>query len=77
MKVERKLNYFADKVFMNGEMGKEIRLFDMLELIIQKHSKALNDSLRFYNKYYDDAAKTKRHCTRSPRDSVLWPRMLW
>lgn len=35
MKVERKLNYFADKVFMNGEMGKEIRLFDMLELIIK------------------------------------------
>lgn len=59
MKVERKLNYFADKVFMNGEMGKEIRLFDMLELIIQKHSKALNDSLRFYNKYYDDAAKNQ------------------
>ena len=59
MKVERKLNYFADKVFMNGEMGKEIRLFDMLELIIQKHSMALNDSLRFYNKYYDDAAKTQ------------------
>ena len=59
MKVERKLNYFADKVFMNGEMGKEIRLFDMLELIIQKHSMALNDSLRFYNKYYDDAAKNQ------------------
>ena len=59
MKVERKLNYFADKVFMNGEMGKEIRLFDMLELIIQKHSKALKDSLRFYNKYYDDAAKNQ------------------
>ena len=73
MKVERKLNYFADKVFMNGEMGKEIRLFDMLELIIQKHSMALNDSLRFYNKYYDDAAKNQE----TPRDSVLWPRMLW
>lgn len=59
MKVERKLNYFSDKVFMNGEFGKEIRLFHMLDLIVQKHSEALKDSLKFYNQYYDDAEKNQ------------------
>ena len=59
IKVERTLNYFSDKVFMNREMGKEIRLFHMLELILKKHGKALEHSIRFYNRYYDDAAKNQ------------------
>ena len=44
---------------MNREMGKEIRLFHMLELILKKHGKALEHSIRFYNRYYDDAAKNQ------------------
>ena len=59
IKVERTLDYFADKVFMNWEMGKEIRLFSMLDLIVQKHSKALKESIQFYNRYYSDTAKNQ------------------
>lgn len=59
MKIERKLMYYADEIYMNSERGKEMRLSDMQKLISQKHGRAIEESLKFYNRYYDDADKNQ------------------
>lgn len=59
MKVERILNYYADEVFMNYSMGKDIRLFHMFELILGRHREALEESIGFFHKYLFRPAKQK------------------
>lgn len=59
MKVERVLNYYSSEVFMNYSMGKDVRLYNMLDLILGHHTKAQNESLAFYNKYYFDVDRDK------------------
>lgn len=59
MKVERVLNYYSFEVFMNYSMGKDIRLYNMLGLVLGHHTKAQKESLEFYNKYYFDVDRNK------------------
>ena len=59
MKVERVLNYYSSEVFMNYSMGKDIRLFNMLDLILGHHNKAQKESIDFYNRYYFDVDRNK------------------
>lgn len=62
MKVERTLNYYTDEIFMNDSMAKDIRLFQMQNLILEHHSKALKESIKFYNRYYFDVDRDKETC---------------
>lgn len=59
MKVERVLNYYTDEVFMNYSMGKDVRLFRMLDLILGRHREALDESIGFFDKYLYRPAKQK------------------
>lgn len=59
MRVERELNYYADEVYMNYPMGKEIRIFSMLPLITKYHRDALDRSIAFYDRFYYQVAKKK------------------
>ena len=52
--VERRLNYFTDKVFLNYSTGKDIRIFHMSDLLIHYHHKNMKIAKDFYQKYYVD-----------------------
>lgn len=62
IKVERTLNYFSDKVFMNREMGKEIRLFHMLELILKSTARRWSIRSAFTTGTMMTLQRTKRRC---------------
>lgn len=59
MKVERRLNYYVDKVFSNVNFGKDIRIFQMQDYILSLYEDTLNASISFYNKFYHETIKNK------------------
>ena len=54
MTVERNFNYYTDNIFLNYPFGKDIRIFNMRELLYNKYDEHLKGALEFYKRNYDD-----------------------
>ncbi len=50
--LNRQLAYYLDKVFFNSRIGKEIRIYNMKELLINNYKKWENDTIAYYKKIY-------------------------
>lgn len=57
--VERKFDYYIDRVFLNFPMGKDIRIFNMFEMIHNNYKKYMNESNKFYDIFYYEKSKNK------------------
>lgn len=62
MTVERKFNYYTDRVFLNYPMGKDIRIFNMFEMIHNNYDKHMNEAKKFYDMFYYEKIKNKETC---------------
>lgn len=60
--VERKFNYYTDQVFLNYSMGKDIRIFNMFELIHSNYNKHMIEAKKFYDMFYYEKKKNKETC---------------
>lgn len=60
--VERKFDYYTDNVFLNYEMGKDIRIFDMFDMIHSHYDKHMKESKKFYDMFYYEKTKNKETC---------------
>lgn len=63
VKIERNINYFIESIFLKFPSGKDIRIFNMFNLISKKHTDNLEESLLFFNKYYSEGPKWKAMLT--------------
>lgn len=59
IKVERQFDYYIDRIFMNFEIGKEIRLYKMKELIREKYIEHLHIAKKFFEEFYHVKEKNK------------------
>lgn len=57
--VERRFDYFTDRIFMNFPLGKDIRMFNLQALISQNYRKYLQRAIRFFEEFYHIKAKNK------------------
>lgn len=57
--VERRFDYFTDRIFMNFPLGKDIRLFNLQTLISQKYREHLKRAIVFFEEFYHIKAKNK------------------
>ena len=57
--VERKFNYYTDQVFLNYTMGKDIRIFNMFEMIHNNYKKHMHEAKKFYDMFYYEKIKNK------------------
>lgn len=60
--VERKFDYYTDQVFLNYPMGKDIRIFNMFEMIHNNYDKHMQEAKNFYDMFYDKKSKNKETC---------------
>lgn len=59
MIVERKFNYYTNQIFLNYPMGKDIRIFNMFEMIHNNYSKHMHEAKKFYDMFYYKKRKNK------------------
>lgn len=59
IRVERQFDYFTDRIFMNFNIGKEIRLFKLRNLISYKYKEHLKTAKVFFEEFYHEKAKNK------------------
>lgn len=57
--VERKFNYYTDQIFLNYSMGKDIRIFNLFELIHNNYNKHMHEAKEFYDMFYYEKVKNK------------------
>lgn len=50
--VERRLNYFTDKIFLNYATGKDIRIFGIAQLLLDHHKKNMKEAEKFFRIFY-------------------------
>ena len=62
MIVERKFNYYTNQVFLNYPMGKDIRIFNMFEMIHNNYKKHMHEAKKFYDMFYYEKIKNKETC---------------
>lgn len=60
--VERKFGYYTDQVFLNYPMGKDIRIFNMFEMIHNNYNKYMREAKKFYEMFYYEKIKNKETC---------------
>lgn len=61
--VERRFDYYTDRVFLNYPMGKDIRLFNMFELIHSHYDRHMREASRFFDLFYYEKTKNKESGT--------------
>lgn len=59
MLVERRFNYYTGEVFLNYSMGKDIRIFNMFQLIHDNYKKHMQEAKDFYDMFYYKKSKNK------------------
>lgn len=59
MTVERKFDYYTDQVFLNYSMGKDIRIFNMFQVLHNNYNKHMHEAKKFYDKFYYEKIKNK------------------
>lgn len=57
--VERRFDYYTDRIFLNYPMGKDIRLFNMFELIHNHYDQHMREASKFFDLFYYEKAKNK------------------
>lgn len=57
--VERRFDYYTDRVFLNYPMGKDIRLFNMFELIHNHYDQHMREASKFFDLFYYEKSKNK------------------
>ncbi|WMM24927.1 ABC transporter ATP-binding protein [Tissierella sp. MB52-C2] len=57
--VERKFSYYTDQIFLNYPMGKDIRIFNMFEMIHNNYKKYMHESGKFFDMFYYEKVKNK------------------
>ncbi|SMC27841.1 ATP-binding cassette, subfamily B [Clostridium acidisoli DSM 12555] len=62
MIVERKFDYYTDHVFLNYSKGKDIRIFNMFEMIHNNYNKHMHEAKKFYDMFYYEKIKNKETC---------------
>lgn len=60
--VERKFDYYIDQVFLNYPMGKDIRIFNMFEMIHNSYNQHMHEAKKFYDMFYYEKIKNKETC---------------
>lgn len=57
--VERKFDYYTDQIFLNYPMGKDIRIFNMFEMIHNNYKTHMHEAKKFYDMFYYEKIKNK------------------